>query len=116
MTQPVVEKAALLESTENDAEFLKAVIQIFLNSCPGTLEEIRGGVAACDSTRVMSASHALRGSISFFGAKIAVEAVRALEFMGKQGNLEGANEALRVLEREIAVVMTALDEIAKEIE
>lgn len=115
MTQPVVEREALLESTENDAEFLKAVIEIFLTSCPGMMEQIRAAVVACDSTRVMSASHALRGSVSFFGAKSAVEAARNLESMGKQGKLEGASESLRVLEREITAVTLALEEIAKEI-
>jgi hypothetical protein len=37
MTQLVVEKQALLESVENDGEFLKTLIGIFLADCPAKL-------------------------------------------------------------------------------
>jgi HPt (histidine-containing phosphotransfer) domain-containing protein len=112
VTQLIVERKALLESVENDAEFLKKVIGIFLADYPGMLAEIRVAVAARDATRVMSASHALKGSVSFFGVQRAVEAARILESMGKEEELEGANEALGVLEREMALVVFALEEIA----
>jgi HPt (histidine-containing phosphotransfer) domain-containing protein len=114
MTELVVERKALLESLDNDAEFLKTLIGIFLADCPGMMAEIRLAVAAREPTRVMSASHALKGSVSFFGAKSAVEAARILESMGKQEKLEGIDEALGVLEREIALVLSALEGIAKE--
>jgi HPt (histidine-containing phosphotransfer) domain-containing protein len=114
MTQPIVEKQALLETMGNDAEFLKKVIGIFLADCPGMLADIRVAVAARDPKQLMSASHALKGSVSFFGAPSAVEAARILEAMGRQEKLEGVNEAFRVLEREAALVLLALEEIAKE--
>ena len=114
MTQLVLERKALLESMDNDAEFLKTIIGIFLADCPGMLAEIRLAVAARDPAQVMSASHALKGSVSSFGANSAVEAARILESMGKQEKLEGVNEALFVLEREMALVLFALEEIAKE--
>jgi HPt (histidine-containing phosphotransfer) domain-containing protein len=114
MTQLVVERKALLESMDNDAEFLKTVIGIFLADCPGMMADIRSAVSARDATRVMSASHALKGSVSFFLAKSAVEAARILESMGKEEKLEGINEALCVLEREMALVLFALEAIGKE--
>jgi two-component system, sensor histidine kinase and response regulator len=114
MTSLVVEKKALLESMENDAEFLKTLIGIFLADYPRMLAAIRAGVDAHDPHEVMSASHALRGSISVFGAKSAVEAAWILESMGKQEKVEGLNEALCVLEREMALVLFALEGIAKE--
>ena len=114
MTQLVVEKKTLLESMQNDTEFLKTVIGIFLADCPGMLAAIRAAVAARVPAQIMSASHALKGSVSFFGAKSAVEAARVLESMGKEEKLEEVNGALVVLEREIALVLFALEEIAKE--
>lgn len=110
----VVEKKALLESMENDAEFLKTLIGIFLADCPNMLAAIRAAVDAQDPHEVMSASHALKGSVSVFGAKSAVEAARILESMGQQEQLEGVKEALCVLEREMALVSFALEGIAKE--
>jgi two-component system sensor histidine kinase/response regulator len=114
MTELVLERKVLLESMENDAEFLKTVIGIFLTDCPGMLAKIRAAVAARDPTQVMSAAHELKGSVNLFGAKAAVEAAGILESMGKQANLEGVEEALSVLEREMALVLFALEEIAKE--
>jgi HPt (histidine-containing phosphotransfer) domain-containing protein len=113
MTQPVVEKQALLESMDNDAGFLKEIIGIFLADSPKMLAEIRSGVAASDPVKVMSASHTLKGCVSCFAAKGAVEAASILESMGRQEKLEGAKEALCVLERELALVSLALEEIAK---
>ena len=77
--------------------------------------DIRTAVAARDSTRIMTSSHALRGSLSLFGANSAAEATRVLEYMGRQAKLEGINEALSVLEREMILVLHSLQEIAKEI-
>jgi two-component system, sensor histidine kinase and response regulator len=114
MTSLVVEKKALLESLENDAEFLKTLIGIFLADCPGMLTAIRSGVAAQNPHDVMSASHALKGSVSVFGAKSAIEAAQILESMGKLEKLDGVNEALCVLEREMALVVFTLEAIAKE--
>jgi HPt (histidine-containing phosphotransfer) domain-containing protein len=114
MTQLVVDRKALLESMENDAEFLKTIIEIFLADCPGKMAAIRAGVAAINLREVMQASHSLKGSVSVFGAKSAVEAAQKLESMGREGKQEGLNEALAQLEREMAVVTFALEEIAKE--
>ncbi len=115
MTQLVLEKHALLESMGNDVEFLIKVIGIFLADCPAMMEDVRTSVAARDSLRIMTGSHALRGAVSLFGAKSAAEAARVLEFMGRQARLEGVDEALGVLEREMALVLFSLKEIAQEV-
>jgi HPt (histidine-containing phosphotransfer) domain-containing protein len=78
------------------------------------MSEIRVAVAARDAARVMSASHALKGSVSVFGVERAVEAARILESMGRKEELAGVNEALYGLEREMALVLFALEEIATE--
>jgi HPt (histidine-containing phosphotransfer) domain-containing protein len=113
MTSLIVDKKALLERVENDAEFLQTVIGIFLAECPGMLAEIHSAVAAYDANQIMNAAHALKGSVSFFGGESAVEAARVLESMGRLRKLEGVREAFCVLEREIALVSFALEEIAK---
>ncbi len=93
MTQLVVEKKALLESLENDGEFLKTLIGIFLADCPGKLAAIRDAIIARDPREIMKASHSLKGSVSVFGAKSAVDAAQNLESIGREGKLEGLGEA-----------------------
>ena len=114
MTQLVVDRKVLLESLENDAAFLKTIIGIFLADCPGKLAATRAAVVAHNPREVMLASHSLKGSVSVFGAKSAVEAAQNLESMGRDGKQEGLDEAFAVLEREMALVTFALEEIAKE--
>ena len=114
MTQLVVERKALLESMENDVECLRTIIGIFLADCPGKLAAIRAGVVAHDPHEVMEASHSLKGSVSVFGVKSAVDAAQALESMGRERKQEGLGEAFALLEREMALVTFALEEIAKE--
>jgi HPt (histidine-containing phosphotransfer) domain-containing protein len=114
MTQLVVERKALLESMENDVEFLKTLIGIFLADCPRKLAAIRAGVVAHDPREVMKASHSLKGSVSVFGAKSAVDAAQKLESMGREGKQEGLGEAFALLEREMGLVTFALEEIAKD--
>ena len=114
MTRLVVDRKLLLESMENDAEFLRTIIGIFLADCPGKLAAIQAGVVARNLREVMQASHSLKGSVSVFGAKSAVEAAQNLESMGRDGKQVGLDEAFAMLEREMALVTFALEEIAKE--
>jgi HPt (histidine-containing phosphotransfer) domain-containing protein len=113
MAELVVEEKALLETLENDAQLLKEVIGIFLEDSPGKLAELRTAVTARNSNQIAIGSHSLRGSISVFGCKAAVEAARNLESIGRQGKVECADEAFSVLEREMALVTLALHQISK---
>jgi two-component system sensor histidine kinase/response regulator len=114
MTEAVVERKALLETLDNDTQLMKEVIGIFLADCPGKLAELRAAVTACNPARIASSSHSLRGSVSTFGARTAAEAAQRLESMAQQGKVEGVAEAFLVLEREMALVTFALEEIAKD--
>jgi HPt (histidine-containing phosphotransfer) domain-containing protein len=114
VTQIVVDKKALLERTENDPAFLHSIVAVFLADCPGMLADIVAAVAARDPVRLMAAAHALKGSVSFFAAPGAVAAAAILESMGREKKLDGDQEALAVLRREIALVLSALQEISKE--
>lgn len=114
MTQLVVEKQALLASLGNDVDFLRTVIGIFVTDCPGMLSEIRVAATARDPVHLRDAAHALKGSISYFGVKTAVEAAQTLESMGKREEFAGVEEALCLLEREISLVLFALTQIATE--
>jgi HPt (histidine-containing phosphotransfer) domain-containing protein len=114
MTALVVETTALLESLNNDRELLNEVIGVFLAEYPRRLAELKTAVAAGDAKGIASSAHALRGSISTFGAKAAVEAAQRLESMGRRGEMGGVGEAFSVLERETALVASTLGRIARD--
>ncbi|MGD0965534.1 MAG: Hpt domain-containing protein [Candidatus Acidiferrales bacterium] len=114
MTALVVEKKTLLESLDNDAQLLKEVIAIFLADYPGRMSELRAAVIVRNPDTIASGSHSLRGSVGTFGARAAVEAAQKLESMGRHGNMGGVDDAFSVLEREMALVVSALEQIAKD--
>jgi HPt (histidine-containing phosphotransfer) domain-containing protein len=90
MTQIVLDQKALLESMENDVEFLKTLIGIFLADCPGKLAAIRAGVVARDPREVMEASHSLKGSVSVFWVRRALPMPRNTWCLwGAKGNRKG---------------------------
>lgn len=114
MIELVIDRRKLLESLDNDPQLLKELIGIFLADYPETLADLRTAVTARNSKQIAGSSHALRGSVGIFGANTAFEAACALESMGRQGKAEALDEAFSVLEREMALVTSALDHIAKD--
>ena len=113
MTQLVVERKAVLESLENDTHLLKEIVGIFLADSAAMLLAVRTAVTAGAPIELMKAAHALKGSVSVFGAKAAIAAAQTLESMGRAGKTDGSIEALAVLEREMTLVILALQQIAQ---
>jgi two-component system, sensor histidine kinase and response regulator len=113
MAQLVVERKALLEYLGDDTQLLQEVIGIFLADSPGMLAAIRSAVTAHSPIDIMKAAHALKGSLGVFGAENAVATAQKLESMGRDGNIDGSVDTLSILEREMLLVTSALDEIAK---
>jgi HPt (histidine-containing phosphotransfer) domain-containing protein len=113
MAQLVVDSKALLEYLADDTQLLQEVIGLFLADCPSMLAAIQTAVTARVPIDVMKAAHALKGSVGVFGAKDAVAAAQKLESMGRDGNIEGLAESLFILEQEMLLVTSALNDIAK---
>lgn len=114
MNELVVDRKAILVTFGNDVDFLRTVIGTFLTDSPAQLAAVREAVAANNPGEVRKAAHSLKGSLGVFSAKSAVTAAQNLEAMGREGKQEGLGEALAALERETALVTSALQEIAKE--
>jgi len=81
-----------------DRRLLREMLALFLTESPAMLQAVAGAVTAGDAPAVRRAAHALKGSVANFAAPRPVEAARALERMGTEGNLSGAPQALRELE------------------
>ncbi len=97
----VIDLQAALSSVGGDAALLRELIGLFLDSCPGLLQEIRDAAAAGDPTRVKRAAHTIKGSVGYFSAPAAVVAAQQVERMGRDNDLTGLEEAYRTLEAEI---------------
>src|SRR6266481_5501371 len=85
-----LDEAIALTRVGGDAELLCEVIGLFLDDYPHSLEKIREAVNAGDPSAVEQHAHSLKGSVSIFGAKDALEAAFSLEKQGHSGDLTDA--------------------------
>jgi two-component system, sensor histidine kinase and response regulator len=106
-----IDERALLASLGDDRELLAELFHIFRADHPRTLERLRAALAAGDAQEVCFAAHALKGSVANFYSQSAVAAALRLEMMGRNNKLEGWQEALTALEREVAHVLAGLERL-----
>jgi len=104
---------AILARVEGDTILLKEVADIFLEDSPRLLREIKDSIARQDARTLERAAHALKGSLSNFGAVTACEATLALEKMGRYAKLTGAEQACTQLEMEIQLLTPELEALIK---
>jgi two-component system sensor histidine kinase/response regulator len=85
-----LDRDEILERMEGDVELLEEIIQLFLEDCPRLLAQIRESLDAGDGPSLRLAAHAMKGSLSNFGASSTVALAFELETMGKNGEMTGA--------------------------
>ncbi len=108
----IIDKTAVLERFEGDAELLGEIVQLFLEDCPRRLAEMREALRRGDRDALQRTAHSLKGSVGNFNAEAAVAAALRLELMSPAGDVALLDEACAALEREVARLATALANFA----
>jgi len=109
--EPLIDQEALLERVDGDPGFLASMIGIFVADAPVRLEAIRAAVRGADAHALEHAAHSLKGSLATMAAEGAAKDAFALEELGRSGRVEGAAVALARLERRVAQVTAALQDL-----
>ena len=104
--------AHLHRATGGNQRLQRTLVKSFLQDAPKTLSLIRRAIAKKDALKLASAAHALKGSISIFGAAKAVAVARELEAMGRSGHLFDAGPQFRALESEFQRLKPELQAIS----
>jgi signal transduction histidine kinase/CheY-like chemotaxis protein len=94
--------AHLHRATGGNEKLQGSLIKTFLQDAPKTILLIQRAIANKDAQQLALTAHALKGSVSIFGAPKAVAIVRKLEAIGRSGDLVGADSQFRALESEFA--------------
>jgi CheY-like chemotaxis protein/HPt (histidine-containing phosphotransfer) domain-containing protein len=89
-TQPVFDKTALLKAFDNDWDFLKEVLDMFLADYPKMLKKIHDAIQTKDAPELQRTAHALKGMLGNFQVETPTKKAYTLEKMGAEGNLEQA--------------------------
>ncbi len=101
---------AALERVGGDEDMLRELAEMFFAECPKLMQQIREHIAGADGPELRRAAHTLKGSAHVFGAAAAAEAAHRLEEIGREEAFADAEEALALLEDEVARLLPALRE------
>jgi len=89
---------------------LGRVIELYFESAPVAMSEIREAVEGWNPSRLEHAAHSLKSSSANLGAAQMVELCRELELMGRERRVETADPMLRALEIAYRSTRAALDQ------
>ena len=110
-----MDRAAVLDRVEGDVELLKQLVDLFQEDSARLLRDIRAALDRRDAQALRRSAHALKGSVGNFAASSAFDAALKAELLVHDGELTGAEEAVRVLESEVEALNVELSSFAKEL-
>jgi HPt (histidine-containing phosphotransfer) domain-containing protein len=89
-----IDREQLLENFMGDEELLFESIELFLERVPSRCDTLVEAVKAKDAQKVMEEGHTIKGMVGYFSTGEPFEAAKKLEFMGRNSQLDGVDEAL----------------------
>jgi PAS domain S-box-containing protein len=108
------DEAAALENVGDDRDLLSELAEIFVRDCAALVGNIEAAVTQANATQLRCAAHALKGAVDNFGATATFTAAQRLESMGRDGDLNGAHEALKTLRKEIDRLLPQLQRYSRQ--
>ena len=109
----VFDKDEALKMFEGDEEFLKELVEIFVNDAPEQMSEIREAVDSRNSEALEKSVHKLKGAVAYFGNSATTDTAFKLETMGREKNLDGVKEVYGTLVKDVENLMNALKEFVR---
>ncbi len=106
-------KDEALKMFEGDEEFLKELVEIFINDAPEHMSEIEEAVDSRNSEALEKSAHKLKGAVANFGKNATTDTAFKLETMGKENNMDGVKEAYDTLVKDVENLMNALKEFVR---
>ncbi|MGR3302667.1 MAG: Hpt domain-containing protein [Candidatus Scalindua sp.] len=109
----VFDKDEALKIIDNDKEFLKELIEIFINDASEHMLEIEEAVDSRNNEALEKSAHKLKGAVANFGKNATTDTARKLETMGRENNLDGVEEVYDTLVKDIESLVNAFKEFVK---
>ena len=99
-----LDNTLLLKAFDGDWNFLKEVVEVFLDDYPRLLDNLRRSFKEGDCDTFMRSAHSLKGMLKNFKAETAAEIAFDLEKKGKEADLNGVQADIENLAAQIAEV------------
>ncbi|MBD3234424.1 MAG: response regulator [candidate division Zixibacteria bacterium] len=110
----VFDKKVALERVEGDEEILSEVVVLFLNDYENLLSKIRQAAESDDFDTLKRTAHTLKGAAGNIGAESVYSTAYQLENIGENKNLDDAEKAVSMLQKELDKLIPLLESMAKE--
>jgi signal transduction histidine kinase/DNA-binding response OmpR family regulator len=104
----------ILDRLGGNISLLQSIVALFEEDYPVQMVRIREAIKANDPVALSSAAHTLKGSLLVLAAGRASEAAVALERLGRESRVVGADVLLATLEAEVKAVSADLRKIVTE--
>ena len=111
---PVFDLTEALDRVDGDKVLLSEMAELFLESYPGYLSRIKEALIHEDLSALTQAAHALKGSVSNFTTREPFEAARALEQLGRHGDINLASQVVIKLEHALSRLTPELENLRQE--
>jgi HPt (histidine-containing phosphotransfer) domain-containing protein len=111
VTLPAIDLVRIREAADGDEEFLRQLIEVFLDDTALRMQELNAALEARDGRVLGRTAHQLKGSSANVGASMLFDLARTLEKMGQGNELARAQEVFAGLEAEYARVRTELEQM-----
>ena len=109
MSQPVLDSAVLDQLiADTDREFAAELVTTYLDDSPKLVADMRQALAEGSAPNFQRAAHSLKSNSASLGALGLSAQAKALEMLGRSGQLDGAAEKLDELAAGYAEVESAL--------
>jgi HPt (histidine-containing phosphotransfer) domain-containing protein len=103
-----VDKESICENFMDDEDLIFESIDLFMESSSTRLAALQEAVKERNEDKVMAEAHALKGVVGIFSPGEVFEAAKKLEFMGRNKDLTGVDEALTDFEAKLAELIDIL--------
>ena len=109
----ILDLTQALERVGGDRELLGEIAALFLEDAPDLLRRMREALSKGDAYRLERSAHALKGSVSNFGAKRVYDAALALEMDARKQELVAAPAHFEMLEKSLNALQPELAAVVK---
>jgi HPt (histidine-containing phosphotransfer) domain-containing protein len=113
--EPVIaDSSVLLKAFDDDWNFLKEVVEVFIDDYPRLLDNLQQSFEEGDCDTFMRSAHSLKGILKNFRAETAAEIAFDLEKKGKAADIQGVRADIDKLAAHISEVDNTLQNMIKE--
>ena len=110
----VIDRTALeaIRGLQSDAapRLLAQVVQIYFESAPALIEQLRAGMSASNYAAIRAAAHTLKSSSANLGANTLADLCRRVELAARAGSIGPEVPGVPAIEHEYGAVRRALEQ------